>query len=225
MIAIVDYRAGNLTSVRWALAEIGRAGVITSDPAAIAAAERIVFPGVGAAGAAMRHLAELGLAEPIRRAAREGTPFLGICLGMQVLFERSAEDGGVATLGLLPGRVERFAPADPREKVPHMGWNQVRIARPHPIFEGVPDGGEFYFVHSYYVAAGAPEHVLGRTDYGGVSFCSVTAVGNIVATQFHIEKSGALGLRMLENFTRWDGRAPAAGVADAGGPAGGTAPC
>lgn len=217
MIAIVDYRAGNLTSVKLALDELGRDSVITADPAAIAAAERIVFPGVGAAGAAMRNLADLGLVEPLRRAATGGTPFLGICLGMQILFDRSEEDGGVDTLGILPGVVERFHPADPRDKIPHMGWNRVRFARPHPVFAGLPAEGFFYFVHSYFVVPVRPEHVLGVTDYAGRSFCSVTGAGNVLATQFHMEKSGPLGLRMLDRFAQWDGRdaaPPAASEAD-----------
>ncbi len=206
VIAIVDYRAGNLTSVKLALDELGRDAIITSNPDDIAKAERIVFPGVGAAGAAMRHLTEMGLAEPLRQAIAAGTPFLGICLGMQILFERSAEDGGVECLGLLPGSVERFRPRDPRDKVPHMGWNLVRFARAHPVFAGLPPEGYFYFVHSYYVVPTRPEHALGRTDYAGVEFCSVAGAGSVIATQFHVEKSGPLGLRLLDAFTRWDGR-------------------
>ncbi len=209
MIAIVDYRAGNLTSVRWALEELGHDVRVTSDPAEVAAAERIIFPGVGAAGAAMRHLHESGLDEVIRRAAASGTPFLGICLGMQILFEFSEEDGGVETLGVLPGVVRRFRPADPREKVPHMGWNRVRWTRPHPVLEGLPRESYFYFVHSYYVCPARPEDVLGVSDYAGVSFCAAVASANVLATQFHIEKSGPRGLALLDRFARWDGRAPA----------------
>jgi len=212
VIAIVDYRAGNLTSVRLALDELGRESVITSDPTAIAAAERVIFPGVGAAGAAMRNLAELGLIEPLRRAVAGGRPFLGICLGMQILFDRSEEDGGVATLGLLPGRVARFRPNDPRDKIPHMGWNRVRFVRPHPVFEEMPAEGFFYFVHSYYAAPARAEHTLGVSDYAGGEFCAIAGAGNVIATQFHIEKSGPLGLRMLDAFARWDGRAAPAGA-------------
>lgn len=212
MIAIVDYRAGNLTSVRLALEELGHPCAITSDPAAVAAAERVIFPGVGAAGAAMHNLAALGLIEPLRQAVRSGKPFLGICLGMQILFERSEEDGGVATLGLLPGEVRRFRPADPADKIPHMGWNRVRWVRRHPLCAGLPQEGFFYFVHSYYVAPARPEHVLGVSDYAGVEFCAIAGAGNMVATQFHIEKSGSLGLRLLDAFARWNGHDTPTGV-------------
>lgn len=212
MIAIVDYRAGNLTSVRLTLDELGRESVITSDPAVIAAADRVIFPGVGAAGAALKNLAELGLIETLRRVVAGGTPFLGICLGMQILFDRSEEDGGVAGLGLLPGAVVRFRPRDPRDKIPHMGWNRVRFARPHPVFDGLSTEGYYYFVHSYYAAPARPEHALGLTEYAGAEFCSIAGAGNVIATQFHIEKSGPLGLRMLDAFARWDGRDATAGA-------------
>jgi len=203
MIAIIDYRAGNLTSVRLAFETLGREAVITGDPACIRAAERVVFPGVGAAGAAMRHLKALDLAGTIREVALRGTPFLGICLGTQIILERSEEDGGTDTLGLIPGRVIRFLPADRYDKVPHMGWNSVSPASPHPVFEGIEPDSEFYFVHSYYPAPSDPACILGTTDYAGVTFASALARGSIVATQFHPEKSGKAGLRLLENFCRW----------------------
>jgi glutamine amidotransferase len=203
MIAIIDYRAGNLTSVRLAFEALGREAVITDDPARIRAAERVVFPGVGAAGAAMRHLQSLDLAGTIRDVARRGTPFLGICLGTQIILERSDEDGGTDTLGLLPGRVIRFAPTNRYDKVPHMGWNQVDTRAAHPVFEGITPGSEFYFVHSYYPAPADPACILGTTDYAGVTFASALARGSIVATQFHPEKSGRAGLQLLENFCRW----------------------
>jgi len=206
MTVIVDYRAGNLTSVQWALEELGCPGRITADPAAVAAAERIIFPGVGAAGAAMAFLRTSGLAEALRRAARSGTPFLGICLGMQILFERSEEDDGVETLGILPGEVRRFRPANPRDKVPHMGWNRVRWARAHPVLAGLPSEEYFYFVHSYYAVPTRPMDVLGVCDYAGAPFCAAVAHANLIATQFHIEKSGRAGLALLERFLRWDGR-------------------
>lgn len=205
MIAIVDYRAGNLTSVRLALAGLGVPAIIATSPEEVLQAERVVFPGVGAAGAAMRTLEERGLGAALREAVARGTPFLGICLGMQILFERSEEDGGTAALAVLRGRVARFQPGTSGDKVPHMGWNQVRFRRTHPVFAGIEDESEFYFVHSYYPAPAVPDDVLATTGYAGVTFASVVARDNLVATQFHPEKSGRLGLRVLENFCRWDG--------------------
>jgi len=208
MIAIVDYRAGNLTSVAAAVAKLGFAGKVTSDPADIAAAERVIFPGVGAAESAMTNLHQMGLVEPLLAAIRGGKPFLGICIGFQLLFEHSDEDGGVACLGALPGRVVRFADdlhegGDPQPlKVPHMGWNHVAFTRRHPVWKGVPEDAEFYFVHSYHPIP-APEIVAGTTVYG-IEFASVVARDNLVASQFHPEKSGRPGLRMLDNFCRWN---------------------
>ncbi len=203
MIAIIDYRAGNLTSVRLAFETLGRDAVVTDDPVCIRAAERVVFPGVGAAGAAMGHLQALNLAGVIREIARRGTPFLGICLGTQIILEHSDEDGGTDTLGLIAGRVVRFRPVARYDKVPHMGWNQVTPRPGHPLFEGIEPGSEFYFVHSYYPAPADATCILGTTDYAGVTFASALARGNVVATQFHPEKSGRVGLRLLDNFCRW----------------------
>ncbi len=203
MIAIVDYKAGNLTSVQLAFRALGRDATVTSDPQAILAAARVVFPGVGAAGSAMRNLADLGLVPVLKEVASRGTPFLGICLGTQILLDFSEEDGGTPTLGLLPGRVPRFQPADPWDKVPQIGWNQVRAARPHPLLCGIEDGSEFYFVHSFYPAPSDPALAIGLTDYAGVTFASMLGRGNMAATQFHPEKSGRIGLRLLDNFTRW----------------------
>lgn len=206
MIAIVDYRAGNLTSVRLALETLHVPAVITRDPAIIRQAERVIFPGVGAAGAAMASLRALQLEEPLRAAVRRGTPFLGICLGAQVIFEFLEEDGGVPGLGLLPGAVKKFTPADRRDKVPQIGWNAVRWQRPHPLCAGIDDGSEFYFVHSYYIQPGRPEHALGLTDYAGVTFAAMVANANLAAVQFHPEKSGRIGLQLLRNFSQWDGK-------------------
>jgi glutamine amidotransferase len=203
--AIVDYRAGNLTSVRLGFEALGVEAAVTSAAGDVRRAERVVFPGVGAAGAAMRHLRELGLVEALCEAARAGTPLLGICLGTQIIFERSEEDGGVAGLGLLPGAVRRFRPADRRVKVPQIGWNGVAWRRPHPVFDGIASGSEFYFVHSYYPDPASAALVLGETEYAGVCFASAVARANVVATQFHPEKSGRVGLRVLANFSRWDG--------------------
>lgn len=203
MIAIIDYRAGNLTSVKLAFEALDIPAVVTPSPQVILDAERVVFPGVGAAGAAMRHLTDLGLADTIRRVVDRGTPFLGICLGTQIVFEHLEEDGGVAGLGLIRGDVRRFAPSNPRDKVPQMGWNQVAQQKPHPIFEGIEDGSEFYFVHSYYPAPRDAGDIYGTTDYADTTFCSVVSRGSLFATQFHPEKSGRIGLRLLRNFLNW----------------------
>lgn len=206
MLAIIDYKAGNLTSVKLACDALGQAAVITADPAVIRLADHIVFPGVGAAGAAMHHLRELGLEPVLREMIAAGRPFLGICVGTQILFGFSEEDGGTPCLGVLPGRVRLFHPSDPRDKVPHMGWNQVHIRRPHPLLAGIADNSDFYFVHSFYPDPAQPEDVIGVTDYAGVTFAAMVGRGNVVATQFHLEKSGRIGLKVLENFAQWNGR-------------------
>jgi glutamine amidotransferase len=178
---------------------------ITRDPAKIAAAERVIFPGVGAAEAAMANLNEFGLLEPIRETVASGKPFMGICLGSQIILERS-EEGDVACIGLIPGAVKRFAPIDYMCKIPQMGWNTVEIKNQHPIFDGIEDSTEFYFVHSYYCAPSDDNHIIGETDYAGVRFASAVGYKNLIATQFHPERSGRIGLKMLENFSRWDGK-------------------
>ena len=204
MTAIVDYRAGNLTSVRNAFASIGAETEVTSDPAVVAAAERVVFPGVGAAKSAMRSLSDLGLADAVRAAAAE-KPFLGICLGMQILFEHTEEDGGVDLLGVLPGRVRRF-PDVPGFKVPEIGWNQVAGGDPQGLLEPEED---FYFVHSYYVETNPA--AVGITEYAGVRFASAVCRGNLFATQFHPEKSGAAGLALLRKFVGCASSSPEGG--------------
>ena len=203
MIAIIDYQAGNLTSVQLALESLGAVGEITADPARLRAAERVLFPGVGAAGSAMRTLRATGLDRAIRETVAAGTPFLGICLGTQILFESSEEDGGVDLLGLLPGRVRRFRPRDPRTKIPHMGWNQMRRLRQHPLLAEVPGNSDFYFVHSYYPDPADTADIIGLTDFADGAFASMVARGNLAATQFHVEKSGPVGLRLLRNFLNW----------------------
>ena len=205
MIAIVDYKAGNLTSVRLAFDAIAIEAVPTADPAVLARADRIVFPGVGAAASAMANLRATGLIDTLRARIAAGVPFLGICLGTQILLDRSEEDGGVDALGVLPGTVRKFTPSDPACKIPHMGWNQVRAARLHPLLDGVPDGSDFYFVHSYYPDPADRGDVIGTTDYAGIVFASMVGRGNVAATQFHVEKSGKTGLHVLRNFARWDG--------------------
>lgn len=203
MIAVIDYRAGNLTSVRLAFEALNADVEITDAPRKILAAERVVFPGVGAAGTAMATLRRLQLVDVIRSVVANGTPFLGICLGTQIIFERSDEDGGVDGMGLIPGRVRRFQPDSRYDKVPQMGWNRVIQTRPHPLFSGIADESEFYFVHSYYPRAADPELVIGETDYAATRFASAVARDALVATQFHPEKSGRVGLRLLENFLHW----------------------
>lgn len=193
MTVIVDYRAGNLTSVRLAIEAVGGMVQVSSDPDTVAAADRVVFPGVGAAKSAMENLRELGLIDAVREAARS-KPFLGICLGMQILFDRTEEDGGVDCLGILPGQVRRF-PNVTGCKVPEIGWNSVSANDPHGFLN---DGEEFYFVHSYYVELNP--FTVGRTSYAGVEFASAVRRGQLFATQFHPEKSGRIGLALLRAF-------------------------
>ena len=204
MTVIVDYNAGNLTSVQLALRAVGVEAVISRDPAVILAADRVVFPGVGAAGSAMDGLRELGLTQAVIDFTQTGKPFLGICIGCQILLRGSDEDGGTECLSILPGRVKAF-PALPGVKIPHMGWNAVRFTRPHPVLDGIPSGSHFYFVHSFYPELDDPSSPLGMTDYAGVTFPAIYGHGNIVACQFHAEKSGEVGLRLLKNFCEWDG--------------------
>jgi len=198
MIAIVDYEMGNLRSVQKGFERVGHAATITGDPAALAGAEKIVLPGVGAFRDAIAALRERKLVEPIRQAIAAGKPFLGICLGLQLLFDKSYEDGEFEGLGVVSGEVVRFnLPAE--YKVPHMGWNQVQFRRRPPVFEGIEDGQHFYFVHSYYVAPRDQGVVATETNYGA-AFCSSIWRDNLFAVQFHPEKSQAAGLRLLKNF-------------------------
>ena len=194
-VAIVDYDAGNLRSVQRALERFGANAVITSDRRVIGEADAMVFPGQGANDSSMRHLRERGLIEPIREFVRSGRPFLGVCLGLQLLLEGS-DEGVEPGLGLLEGRVRRLPPG---LKIPHMGWNRVELSRDHPVFEGVPGGSYFYFVHSYYADPEDRALVAGTTTYG-VEFCSAVAWDNVAAVQFHPEKSGDTGLMIYRNF-------------------------
>ncbi|MDR1044065.1 MAG: imidazole glycerol phosphate synthase subunit HisH [Candidatus Adiutrix sp.] len=205
MIAIIDYQAGNQTSVQRAFAHLGIETEISADPARLAAADGLVFPGVGAAGQAMALLTRTGLDKAVRELARS-RPFLGICLGCQIMLEDSQEDGGVKTLGLIPGHNLRFDPTMREEdgrpiRIPHMGWNRIRPVRDSPLFDGLGGERQFYFVHSYYPRPD-PAYVLGRTDYG-LSFASVFGRDGLWAVQFHPEKSGEPGLRILSNFYRY----------------------
>lgn len=205
MIAIIDYDAGNLTSVRLALEYVGVDCEITRDPAKIAAADRVIFPGVGAAESAMDNLRKYGLLDPIKDAVASGKPFMGICVGLQILLEKS-EEGDVDCIGLVPGTVKRFIAPDRTCKIPQMGWNTVEIKRAHPLFDGVEDSTEFYFVHSYYPSPSDESYIVGETEYAGARFASSVGHKNLIATQFHPERSGRMGLKLLENFSRWDGR-------------------
>ena len=209
MIAVVDYGMGNLHSVAKALEHVAgdQTVVVTSDPAVIAKADRVVFPGQGAAPDCMRAIDAHGLREAILTAA-ETRPFLGICMGLQVLFDHSAEgEGGTPCLGLFAGEVQRFDQdmrdaAGARLKVPHMGWNNVRQVGAHPLWAGIAEGERFYFVHSYFVVPQDRSIVAGETDYPAPFTCAI-ARDNRFAVQFHPEKSAAAGLRLLSNFVTW----------------------
>jgi len=211
-IAVVDYGMGNLRSVVNALQVVAESHdrvLLTSDPQQVQAADRVVFPGQGAAGDCMRAIDEYGLREAIVTAAKD-RPFLGICMGMQVLIEHSEENEGTECLGIFKGRVKYFGDSHQdrsgvKLKVPHMGWNRVKQTRAHPLWHEVADGSRFYFVHSYYLEAEDPQLVAGTTDYG-FSFTSVIAKDNLFALQCHPEKSADTGLQLLRNFVKWDGQ-------------------
>ena len=207
MISIIDYDAGNLTSVARALTYLGFTCKVTSDSAEIERSERIIFPGVGAAGSAMQSLKRLGLDNIIASQFRKGKPVLGICLGTQIIMGHSDENQ-VACLGLIDGSVRVFpsniqSERGDRLKIPHMGWNSIHIQNRHPLLEGVDAAAEFYFVHSYYPDPADPADIIATTRYG-ISFASVMGFKNLVATQFHPEKSGKPGLTILKNFCRWN---------------------
>lgn len=198
MIAIIDYGMGNLRSVQAGFEYVGEKVFITEDVKKIMDAPAVVLPGVGAFGDAMRRLAETGLGDAFCEAIRSGKPCLGICLGLQLLFSESEEGGQYRGLSILPGKVIRFSN---RLKVPHIGWNQIEIKKPDiPMFQGIPDGSYFYFVHSYYVQPVDAAVVAATTNYG-IDFTSMIASGNLFATQFHPEKSQKIGLQMLRNFS------------------------
>ena len=194
-ISIVDYQAGNVRSVQKAIEAVGAQARITGDPEDIARSDALVFPGQGACDSSMRRLRERGLVEPIREFIAGGRPFLGVCLGLQLLL-RDSDEGTEPCLGVLQGRVRRLPQGT---KIPHMGWNQVSLRGEHPVLAGVPSGSYFYFVHSYYADPEDKGVVLGTTSYG-LDFCSAAAWDNVVAVQFHPEKSGDLGLRIYRQF-------------------------
>ena len=198
MIAIIDYGAGNLQSVKKALDFIGAESVITDNPETINACDRILLPGVGSFGDAMNSMNEKGLVETVKQNALSGKPFLGICLGLQLLFEESEESPGIKGLGILKGKIKRFS-NDMNLKIPHIGWNSLSIKQNDTIFKDIPENSYVYFVHSYYLQAEDENDVATVTNYG-IDFHSAVGKGNIFATQFHPEKSGDVGLKILKNF-------------------------
>jgi glutamine amidotransferase len=202
MIAIVDYGMGNLRSVSKALESLGASIRVTAEAEDLARADKMILPGVGAFPAAMRELSARGLLEPVKAHVASGKPYLGICLGLQLLFERSEEGGGAEGLGVLHGQVRRFfSSGDMALKVPHMGWNQVTGRGTCPLLRGIPEGSFFYFVHSYYADPADRSLIALESDYGG-GFAAMVCRDNLYATQFHPEKSQAVGLQLLENFVR-----------------------
>ncbi|MBL8037346.1 imidazole glycerol phosphate synthase subunit HisH [Nitrospira sp. CMX1] len=201
MIAVIDYGMGNLRSVSKAFEAVGQQAIVTRDAAAIRNASHIVLPGVGAFGDCMANLKQYQLVEPIKGAIRAGKPFLGICLGFQLLFTESEEFGRHEGLDVFPGKVRAFS-KEQALKVPHMGWNQVNIQKPCPVFEGIADGSNWYFVHSFFVEPTDRQITATTTSYG-LPFTSSIWKDNVVACQFHPEKSQAVGLQLIRNFGRW----------------------
>jgi imidazole glycerol-phosphate synthase subunit HisH len=202
-VAVVDYDAGNTLSVTRALEKVGARVYLTPDPKAVASADAVVLPGVGNFGDCMQKLRARGMDEACLMAYGRGTPFLGVCVGLQALFEGSEESPGVAGLGILPGTCRRFVSdgSGERLRIPHMGWNQISLARSHPVLDGL-DGEAFYFVHSYYPEPAEDADLLATADYGG-SFCAAAGRENLVAPQFHPEKSSRAGLTLYANFLAW----------------------
>lgn len=198
-VVIVDYGAGNLRSVARAVTAAGVEPLVSARPDDLVNAKALIVPGVGAAEDTMANLRSAGLVEPILEYIASDRPFLGVCMGQQALFDVSEEGGTHECLGVLPGRIVRFPHG---MTVPHMGWNTVQMRDDHPVFEGIPDDSYFYFVHSYHPAPDDAATILGETEYEGVRFPSVVGRGNVIATQFHPEKSGKLGLRLYANFLR-----------------------
>ena len=199
MLAVIDYGAGNIRNVVNAINKLGYEVTLTNDPDEVLSADTVILPGVGAAGDTVSSLKKLNLVEPVRRIIAENRPFMGICIGLQILFTETEEDKGQKCLDVFSGRVKRFPEG---RKIPHMGWNQVKQKIDHPVFEGIPDSSNFYFVHSYYVDPEDKSLIAGTTEYG-VEFCSMILQGNMIGTQFHPEKSGDVGLKIYDNFLRY----------------------
>ena len=204
MAVIVDYDAGNLRSVQRACTEVGLVATISDDPKAIRHADRIIFPGVGAAGSAMQSIRKSGVDVALEHAFRSGVPILGICLGLQISLEFS-EENDQTTLGFLPGKVCRFQLSNRDLKIPHMGWNEIEVQRWHPLLEGINDGDEFYFVHSFFPEPENPTTIFASAQHER-EFCCAAGLDNFFGTQFHPEKSGRVGLGLLDRFRNWDGR-------------------
>jgi imidazole glycerol-phosphate synthase subunit HisH len=204
MITIIDYNAGNIRSVLRACAEVGATAQISNNPKIVQKAEKIIFPGVGAAPSGMEYVTKAGLDIAIKYAFKQGIPILGICLGAQIILEDS-DEGPTECLGLVAGRTIRFNVTDRSLKIPHIGWNEVKVVKPHPLLEGLTPGDQLYFVHSFYPQPADPANVYAVSNHGG-DFCCALGYKNLFATQFHPEKSGNFGLRILERFARWEGR-------------------
>jgi len=202
MPIIVDYDAGNVRSVQRACEYVGMQAEISADPDVIRSADKLIFPGVGSAASAVDTLKARGLDEALIEYFHSGNPMLGICLGLQIVLEHT-EEGDKTCLGLVDGACERFEFKDPSIKVPHIGWNELTIEREHPMLKDMRSGDEFYFVHSYYAKPLNEAHILGTSNYGDKKFCAVIGKDNLFATQFHLEKSGKLGLKLLAAFRDW----------------------
>jgi len=204
MIAIVDYGAGNLRSVKRACDAVGIEAELTQDPAAVARAPKIIFPGVGHARTTMETIVRTGVRDAVLEAFGRGTPILGICVGAQLLLDGS-EEGPTAGMAVIPGMTRRLRPSDAALKIPHIGWNEVVVTQRHPLLQDLQPGDELYFVHSYYLEPSEQRHVYALSDYGG-RFCCAIGRDNVFATQFHPEKSGRFGLQLLRRFAAWDGK-------------------
>ena len=203
MIVIIDYDAGNLRSVQRACEKVGIVSEVSSDPERVLHAEKIIFPGVGSAESAVETLKKRGLDNAIVDFFRAGKPILGICLGLQILLDHT-EEGNKKCLGLVSGACERFKFSDRSLKIPHIGWNDIQINFDHPVLDKIEDGDQFYFVHSYYAKLLHEKEIVSSSEYGNMKFCSVLAKDNLFATQFHLEKSGELGLKILKSFGDWN---------------------
>lgn len=205
MITIVDYDAGNIRSVKRACNQVGIETIISQDPEVVLKSERVIFPGVGAAASAMGTLLRTGLDQAIREVVAKGIPVLGICIGAQIILDRS-EESNTTCLGIIPGETVRFKLNDPSLKIPHIGWNGVRVTQPHPLLQGIEMDDEFYFVHSYYPNPRHDSNIYAVAEYE-TPFCCALGQDNLFATQFHPEKSGRFGLEFLKRFSTWNGKA------------------
>jgi glutamine amidotransferase len=204
IVTIVDYDAGNVKSVQRACRKVGIEAEISADPEAVINSDKVIFPGVGSAISAVGTLQSRGLDEALKEFYYCGKPLLGICLGLQIALEHT-EEGDKNCLALLAGACQRFEFTDRAIKVPHIGWNEIEVLQSHPMLKNVQSGDEFYFVHSYYARMEDSNNVFGVTEYGETQFCSIIGQGNFFATQFHLEKSGEIGLKLLAEFANWEG--------------------